>query len=1365
MVDTGDYNSMLSSNLELVSNLKQLEHELKIKQTELLSQEKVIQSLTSEIKSKENFLQNKYDELIDKLPVGFAHHSIICDDNGIPVNYRYIRINKKFEEFTGIKAEDVIGKTILDVLPDIDKHWIDLFGKVALTGISTEYENIAQPLGKYYFVHAYAPKIGEFIVLFFDITNQKLIEKELIEKRKQLELAMKIGRIGYWHWEIGSEQDYWDANLNLLFGLPERSSVQSIEYSLMHPNDREVVNQYMTSKIKKCEPFETEFRIIRPDKEIIWIHMRAELDYDDKGKPLAYSGACIDITNLKTIESALQENEVRLRTIFENSPIAIGIIKNGKNNYVNPQYYSLLGYTDESEVINQPFYICIAPDYRDEIIKRNQRRQQGQKEISIYETRGVKKDGTEFPMQAYIATFSENNEFATVFFIYDISEQKRHEEQLKFQAEEITAQYEELQATTEELEASSQELEQNHKSLLMINKKLKESEEQYRSLVEKLPIGVYRTTADGKLLFANPALHKILELDSALDITNINIKDFFIDPSFRTENLSVWIQSKALSVSEYQLRTRLGKVIWIRDTGKAVFDDDGSFLYLDGIVEDFTERKEAEDSLAKAILLLEHTFEQSSAPMVLISMPDGIIRLYNSACIEHLGEMDRDSGTKSFIGTSLLDYKRSYIDYDPQGNVIPFNELPLVHALSGKKTINKLGKLIRKDGSIRWHLINSTPIYNEKNEIIAAYLMINDITERKQAEDELRASETLLTEMTSQVPGVLYQFYARSTGEFGFYYVNNSSEQILGLKPDLDGYFERFSKLVLPEFRDSFAKSIEKVVTEFTDWYYEGMLQKPSGEIIWFSGNAKPSRRENEIVFNGLVQDISERKNAEASIRESEQRFRALFENSGDAIMLFDKVFVECNQASLKLLKCKRDDFINHHPSDFSPEFQPNGKSSKELSEHYINAALKGVPQTFYWQHLAKDETLIDAEIRLSPIQHREKIMLLASIRDITIRKQDEDNRLLVAKLQSLGTLAGGLAHDFNNLLTAIFGNIQMASLENSVEDIKQRLAANDPIFERAVGLTRQLLTFSKGGEPNRVVTPIDKIIENNVKFFLSGSKVGLTLNLEHDLWQGYIDPDQIGQVLQNLITNAREAMNDNGHISIYAGNMIENNQKYVLIKISDTGPGIEPDKKLRIFDPYFTSKSTGSGLGLSICRSIINKHGGNILVESKFGYGATFTVTLPATDERFETQIIDSSMKSSSISRSIKILVLDDEHVILSLISRLLEKQGHQVVCSKDGKETIQLFKKAKDNEKPFDIVILDLTIPGGMGGRETIKELLRIDPKIRAIVSSGYSDDPVVSNYKSYGFIAALSKPYKLRELNEVLFNLLNSIDETKN
>ncbi|NOQ22475.1 MAG: PAS domain S-box protein [Candidatus Aegiribacteria sp.] len=522
--------------------------------------------------------------------------------------------------------------------------------------------------------------------------------------------------------------------------------------------------------------------------------------------------------------------------------------------------------------------------------------------------------------------------------------------------------------------------------------------------------------------------------------------------------------------------------------------------------------------------------------------------------------------------------------------------------------------------------------------------------------------------------------------------------------------------------------------------------------------------KDRDIVESSLSVfiDILKRKEAEKALLKSERRYRNLVQSSPESIFIYCNGKVEfANNAGLKLLGVENQEEVIGRPS---MEFiHPEDRER-------IGTMIRETRQKHYETPLTEarfrriDGSTIDTEVVAIPFifQDRSAVQIVAI--DVSERKKMERELVKVEKIESLGILAGGIAHDFNNILTGILGNIELAIAYSSPEREEYKFLENaHSASNRAKELTYKLLTFSKGGVPLTESTKLSDIITDSVNFVLSGSSITCDYSLPADLWPVDIDVVQFRQVIENLTINANQAMPNGGVFSIEAENIDEETikslplsvKRYVKLTIKDHGVGISEKDLLNIFDPYFTTKDGGSGLGLATTYSIIKKHNGLITVESEIGTGTMFIIHIPVSKK--EPSEVKKKEEDPETGQG-KILVMDDDESVRMVTFQMLAKLGFSTVTANDGNETIELFKAAIESGEPFDGVIIDLTIRGGMGGEETISRLLEIDPDIKAIVSSGYSNNPVMANFQDYGFRGIIKKPFNIRELSECMLNIVS-------
>ena len=389
------------------------------------------------------------------------------------------------------------------------------------------------------------------------------------------------------------------------------------------------------------------------------------------------------------------------------------------------------------------------------------------------------------------------------------------------------------------------------------------------------------------------------------------------------------------------------------------------------------------------------------------------------------------------------------------------------------------------------------------------------------------------------------------------------------------------------------------------------------------------------------------------------------------------------------------------------------------------------------------------------------KVRVFVNLHEMRLDNERMQQEMLKGRnLESLGLLAGGIAHEFNNILTAIMGNVDLALLDIEPENIRARslLSESQKASIRAKKLASKLLTFARGGDPVKRRAKLDEIVRDEASFILQGSKTACQFEFGTDLLSVELDTAQFGQAIQNIIINASQAMPNGGIISIRAENIhINDNDElslpagnYVKLAIHDHGCGIAPEHLERVFDPYFTTGDCGHGLGLAITHSIIKKHGGHIRVQSAPVVGTTMNIYLPAMTDH-ENDVLEESVAQTVVAevKPGKVLVMDDEEAVGQLVVMILATAGYEAVVARDGREALEMYQKYKESGDPVSVVIMDLTIPGGMGGEETIGELLAIDPDARAIVASGYANDPVMAKYRDYGFVGMLSKPFDMKNI----------------
>ncbi|MEO7167381.1 MAG: response regulator [Spartobacteria bacterium] len=500
------------------------------------------------------------------------------------------------------------------------------------------------------------------------------------------------------------------------------------------------------------------------------------------------------------------------------------------------------------------------------------------------------------------------------------------------------------------------------------------------------------------------------------------------------------------------------------------------------------------------------------------------------------------------------------------------------------------------------------------------------------------------------------------------------------------------------------------------------------------------------------IRELEERNHARLALQDSARRMSDILEKTSDGFFAVDTDwnFTNLNAEAEVLLGTSRAALL--------------GENLWTRLPHLVGTTFERNYRTVMSQHQAVEFEALAAdgmtwfEVHAYPSGGGVSVFL----RDVTERKRAEDERLTTSKLDSLGTLAGGIAHDLNNILTVISGNIGLAQLDAPTHsgNLLSFLAKAGQAAQHAARLSSQLLTFSKGGAPLKKIASVADLLQHAAEFSLHGSNLRAAIEIEDHLGKAEIDVGQVEQVINALVINAREAMPNGGCVNVCAENvqlgadsgLPLNNGRYIKTSIADHGPGVPLDLAAKIFDPYFTTKPTSSGLGLAISYSIVRKHGGFLHLENNSPAGATFTFYLPAASGKVINDPLQPNDRLPHYNQQ-RILVMDDEAAIRELTSQLLATMGYEVTAVPDGSEAIRIYERALRKGEYFQAVILDATIRGGLGGVETIERLRAIDPRVNAIICSGYSDEAALTQFLSYGFRGALPKPFTRRELADAL------------
>jgi PAS domain S-box-containing protein len=744
-------------------------------------------------------------------------------------------------------------------------------------------------------------------------------------------------------------------------------------------------------------------------------------------------------------------------------------------------------------------------------------------------------------------------------------------------------------------------------------------------------------------------------------------------------------------------------------------------------------------------LPLEAIFETMQAGIVLVN-PQGIITFANQRMAAMFG-----CTIDELVGSGYAEH----VHPDQRGVA----DARLRQIIAGEiDHMHNERLFIRRDGRDFWGYISGRRLEDAGGNLISLVGVITNISEVKRVEEALRISEQKFSKTFSHAP-LLMTISDIETGRYlevnkrfcetsGF----TQSEAVGRTSTEL-GWISEFERKRLIEIleRDGSVQDLELTLTAKNG---STVICLYSAELINVDGDDR---------LLSIAMDITERKRTEELLREGEERYRQLVEQSSAWIWKTDNNLkhtysndnVETILGYSAEELCAMDIRNMVHPDDYAA-LARTVEESVAGRRGWNGLVLRWLTRDGLWRFVeSSGGPIFDEKGVFTGLQGVDV--------DITDRLQLQQEREKGQRLESLGLLAGGIAHDFNNILTGIVGNLSLARMMiDSDHQAAKRLAECEKASKRASELTQQLLTFARGGEPVKKVVDISRLINEAASFALRGSNVKSVLELSEGLWSIDADEGQIVQVLNNLLINAAQAMPDGGTVTVRSENCYSENAEqppgcYVRLTVRDTGVGIPAGLLPRIFDPYFTTKKTGSGLGLASVYSIVTRHGGTVKVSSRPGTGTEFVVCLPAICESPAVEADDRTGVDDGMVAGRRILVMDDEEMIRDVVSMMLSELGCEAILCSEGRCAVDMYRIALEQGTPYDAVILDLTVPGGMGGVEAARLIREMDADARLLVSSGYSNDAVISDLGRYGFSGAVMKPYTLENLLDELGRIL--------
>ncbi len=680
----------------------------------------------------------------------------------------------------------------------------------------------------------------------------------------------------------------------------------------------------------------------------------------------------------------------------------------------------------------------------------------------------------------------------------------------------------------------------------------------------------------------------------------------------------------------------------------------------------------------------------------------------------------------------------------------------------------------REDGQIAHAVMQwSVPMDGEKPDYARVMSVFADVTDLRRTQERLRRSEDRWQLAVQGINAGVWE----NDYETERVFVSERSREMLGYAAgDLEDSHAGWEALIHPEDRAAAARGLEQHLARRTTAYrVEHRLLCRDGRYRWIltCGLAQFDAQGKAVRIVGTHSDIHARKTAEEDLAGERERLRVTLRAMVEAVITADRngVVNFLNEAAEQLTGWAEGVAIGRTLAEVCPLQHERSREAVE-SPHkraLAEALVVEVPPASVLVHRQGVRRLVEG--RCAPIRDiaSQPAGVVLVLRDVTERAKMEAEMLRATKLESVGVLAGGIAHDFNNLLTVVMGNVTLAMLDSqTLASSGQWLGEAEKGLMRARDLTQQLLTFAKGGEPIRSTVQLAEVVRETTKFSLHGSKVKPEFEIEPQLWTAEVDKGQIGQVVQNLVINAAQAMADGGVVRINLSNdgapPVRTGLTGAAVRLSvhDTGVGIRTEHLGKIFDPYFTTKTDGSGLGLATVYAIIKKHGGYIEVESEVGRGTRFRMWLPAARTEGPSKSLTTSPFGMAVGTGAmngRVLLMDDEAGIREMASQLLIRIGFDVDTAADGAAAVEAYGAALKDGRRFDLVVMDLTVPGGMGGLAAMKRMRELDPKVRAIVSSGYSSDPVMSDFRAYGFSGMIPKPYRITDFAMVIRQVLEA------
>jgi len=866
----------------------------------------------------------------------------------------------------------------------------------------------------------------------------------------------------------------------------------------------------------------------------------------------------------------------------------------------------------------------------------------------------------------------------------------------------------------------------------------KVTRDNYGTIVRAAMDGFWLVNAEGRFIDVNEAYCHMTGYGRE-ELMGMQVSD--VEARETREDVAEHI-SKVMELGNDRFETRHlcrdGRIIDV-EVSANYLDIEGGLFFV--FVRDITELKKNVEKLR----VLSSTVEQSPTA-VLIADADGVIEYVNP----------QFSSITGYSSPELLGRKPSVLKsgiHPPEFYKDMWSTITSGRTWRGD-ICNK-----KKNGELYWELRSISPIKNCAGKIMHYVGVQIEDMERKRAQEALRESELRYRMLhRTSFDGIIM---AESSGRITE--CNISTETIFGYDPgEMQGM--ELTALIPERLRSDHLSGFERFMRTGEKKAQNILIEtegiKKNGEVFPVELIISSLYVNDKLLISGTIRDISERKKIEDKLRKSEERLAEAQSIAHLGNWDLDVINNELwwSDEIYRIFGLKPQGFGATYEA-FLDTVHPDDREYVLNSVH--DALYNNAPYSIQHRIVLRggEVRVVHERARVVFDDNGQPVRMMGTVQDITESKAMEEELNKAQRLESLGVLAGGIAHDFNNILTGIVGNVFLMKKDVCPSDaVLERLDFIDSAVKRAKGLTHKLLTFSRGGAPVKQAVDMVGIATETGRLVFSGSRIAFDIDAGEGVCTVDADEEQIGQVFQNIYMNALQAMPERGQVSVRLENCKETEQpshsgsNYVKVTIADTGPGIPQENISKVFDPFFTTKAGNNGLGLSICFSIVKRHSGFIKVESSVKGGTAFSVYLPAL-ETVAVQGTEAKEPPQPLSGSRRILVMDDDEMVRYAAGAILTDFGYGVVLASEGEEALDLYRQAMESGDPIDLVIMDLTVHGGMGGKEAIERLLAMDPEAKAIVSSGYCNSPVMSDFKKYGFQGALQKPYNVVEFSAAI------------